>query len=264
MSLCITTVINKQYQRYIPIFVYFCLKSYPMYGVKLVLTEKLDKKYISTVEKLKELGTVEIVEEYGKDLPKNNQELKTLRWLLEPELFDGYDYIYIGDIDIIICREDHTLLDQHLDSCSNTGLSYSNSVRPNSKRMSGLHFIKKPEYYNETLSVIQKYVRLLKEGKLRHISNEKTLYKIVLESGISMPEEWFRPHHGIHLGLWRKGKREISEKTWKVLDKELYKCYYKFYLSLKEDALFKEVLKTSQLKELHYMEKGLSKEFKEK
>jgi hypothetical protein len=219
-KLCMSTIVDRVYQKYIPMFLYFCLKSYPMYGIKLFLTEKLDEKYKGVVNRLGELGTVELVENYGKEFPKSvHHELKTIRWLFESSDFNGYDYTYVGDIDIIICREKESLLDQHLKHCVDINLPYSNSVRPNSKRLSGLHFVKKNEYYEKMNDVIQKYRLLLRNGRLRAAKNEETLYKMVAESGFLLPKGWFRPHHGLHLHLWRGKKNPLIGDTLKQYGK---------------------------------------------
>lgn len=254
-KLCVSTVVNRLYQKYIPMFLYFCLKSYPMYGIKLFLTEKIDEKYRDIINKLRELGTIELVENYGKEFPKNiHHELKTLRWLLEAKFFDAYDYMYIGDIDIIICKEKESLLDQHLKHCIDINLPYSNSVRPNSERLSGLHFVKKNEYYEKVNDVMQKYRILLKNSVLRDAKNEETLYKIVKESGFLLPNGWFRPHHGLHLHLWRKKKSPLIDGVLREVGKNTYEGYYEFYKSLKKDLLFKEVYDVEKLVELSNME----------
>jgi len=259
-KLCVATIVNRAYQKYIPMFLYFCLKSYPMYGIKLFLTEKIDERYRGIIDRLKELGTIELVENYAKEFPKSmHHELKTLRWLLEVDFFDAYDYIYVGDIDIIICRENESLLDQHLKHCANINLPYSNSVRPNSKRLSGLHFMKKNEYYEKMNGVMRKYRLLLKNGALRYAKNEETLYKMVKESGFLLPEGWFRPHHGLHLHLWRGKKNPLIDGTLKEVGKNIYEEYYGFYKFLTKDVLFREVYNIDQLVELSNMEEYFEK-----
>jgi hypothetical protein len=236
------------------------VKSYPEYGIKIFLTEELLPKYKASLSMLKSLGDLVIVENMFAGFPKTNQELKTLRWVMKPEMFDGYDNIYMGDIDILICKELQTLESQHIKHCEDTGLDYSNSVRPGSNRLSGLHFVRKDAYYAKMLLVIEKYAKKLREGELRNSKNETTLYNMVKESGLGFPKAWFRPHHGLHLGLWRKGPRKIEQRYWDSIDRAAYRDYYEYYLKLKNagDSLFKEV---TNLKEIIFMEKSLGKEF---
>ena len=261
MAMCVAAVVNKPYQRYLPAFVYFCVKSYPEYGVKIFLTEELLPKYKPMLSILKSLGDLDIVENMFAGFPKTNQELKTLRWIIKPEMFDGYDNIYMGDIDILMCKEPQALESQHIKHCEDTGLAYSNSVRPGSNRLSGLHFIRKDAYYAKMSLITKKYTKKLIEGGLRNIKNEVTLYNMVKASGLGFPKVWFRPHHGLHLGLWRKGPRKIEQRYWDSIDRAAYKGYYEYYLKLKNagDPLFKEA---TNLKEVVFMEKILGKEFR--
>ena len=263
-KLCVSTVINKAYQKYIPIFLYFCLKSYPNYNIKLFLTEGLNNNYKFFIDELSKFGYIDIKEYCFKEYPKSNQELKMLRWMLDSNDFDGYEYAYIGDIDIIICREDKPLLDQHLDHCAETKLPYSNSVRPNSRRLSGLHFIKKDDYYFKMDHIIQKYKNELRNNQLNRVKNEELLYKMVVESGFCLPEGWFRPHHGIHLGLYRKGERILGNSFWAGgASREDYKSYYKFYKSIVsiKDPLFNKIINSTVKREVKAMEKSFSIEF---
>lgn len=260
--LCITTVVSRSYQKFIPMFLFFCLKSYPDYGVKLFLTEKLKPVYTNITNQLHKLGDIQIVEECYGGYPRSPHELKTLRWITTSDNFKGYDYIYVGDIDIMICREKESLLDQHLKHCKEIGLPYSNSVRPKSHRLSGLHFIKKDEYYLRMDPIIKKkYRKLLKAGKLFGIKNEEILYNMIRKVKFDFPKGWFRPHHGIHLRVWRHRPRKVSPQFWQSVGKENYKKYYEFYKSIKNDPLYREAYRLAPLREFPHMERSLDEEF---
>ncbi len=262
MSLCVAVVVNRKYQKYIPMFTYFCLRSYSEVGVRIFLIDgELKEKYEGIMDELK--GDV-VVKEAFKDFPKSNQELKMLRWVIPENNFDGYDNVYMGDVDMLICKEEISLEEQHLKHCMEMDLCYSNMVRPNSKhRLSGLHFIKKEEYYNKTESVMNKYSRLLKQGKFENKLNETMLYEMLKESGLGLPIKMFWVHHGIHLGWWRggRGKQKISEKVWSIVGKESYREYYKFFKNVEKEDLYNEIYKIEPLPEIKYMREYLNKEF---
>lgn len=259
-KLCVTTIVNRRYQKYIPMFLYFCLKSYPEYEIKLFLTEELKPAYRDIVNKLRTLGKIEIVEKCYRGYPRRPQEFKALRWVAVSEDFEGYDYIYTGDIDILICREEPSLLDQHLEHCDKYNIPYSNSVRPNSNRLSGLHFVKKNEYYGKMDHLIKnKYRKLLKRGALCGQKNEEILYNMVRKAGFSFPSGWFRPHHGPHLGVWRNGDRKIDDAFWDVAGRDNYKKYFEFFKSVKKDPLYEEVYRFNNLIEIPAMERALNK-----
>ena len=263
MSLCVAVVVGgSSYQRYIPMFIYFCLKSYPDIGIKLFLLGDINPKFADIISTVINMGDVTIKENCFYNYPKSNQELKTLRWILDKDEFDAYNNIYVGDVDILICRENPTLEEGHLDHCENNGLPYSNMVRTNSKhRLSGLHFMKKAEYYRVMSNIIDKYDGLLLKGKLIGQKNETVLYNMVKDSELSFPSNVYWVHHGLHLGLWRKGKREFV--PWYVIGKESYRGYFRFFNELMNDSMYKEIYKITPLKEIKYMYDCLSNEFKE-
>lgn len=265
MSLCISTVVNKTYQKYIPLFVYFCLKSYPEYGIRILLTEKLNQNYRDIIKELQKLSNdFKFYEECFAGYSKTGQQLKTLRWIIDEDYFKGYDNVYIGDIDIFICKETPSLEKQHLNNCKVFGLPYSNIVRKSDKkRLSGLHFMKKKEYYNIMRSIIEKYSLLLKRGKLNSYGNEEILYNMIEKSNLGFPDSQWRPHHGIHVGIWRKGFSTISEAKWgDIGGRNAYKKYYMFYKTFKNDSLFIKINEKIVLSEIKAMELYLSKEFK--
>ena len=263
MSVCITTVVNKKYQKYLSLFIYFCLRSYPEYGVKVLLTDGLVDSQIKYINILKSMGDVEIFENVFEGFPKEGHELKTLRWLIAGDNYMDYENIYIGDIDILLCREGVSLERQHIEHCNSTSLPYSNSVRPGTYRMSGLHFIMREEYYKYTDQTIGIYKDLLKSGALKNCKNEEVLYKIIKESGLCLPNRWFRPHHGIHIGLWRSGPRKIQQKYWDVIGKKDYEKYYEFYKMVinNRDPVFDDMF---NINEIRFMEKSLYEEFGDK
>jgi hypothetical protein len=115
-------------------------------------------------------------------------------------------------------------------------------------RMTGLHFVGIAEYYkNITPELLNKYKQYIYDGKIINItkvdSDEPLLYMMIKESGWDMthfaiqhtstsmfgfnnPEKIeFRPHHGIHLGIFRSDIDEIPKFALAQLDSEDYKYY---------------------------------------
>lgn len=271
MSLCISTVVNKEYQKYIPIFIYFIYKSYPEYGIKIFLTDKLKSCYIPIIERLKLLCNVEIKENiFNKRFLNSGQQLKTIRWLINDSFFNDFDNVYIGDIDLIICKESMSLEQFHLNHCILNNLFYSNCIRPNTKRMSGLHFIIKEKYFEKINPIIYKYKNNILNGKIifnRNIRNEHILYNMIEESGIGFPKNENRvdilgsgPHHGIHLGIWRS-KHNLTDGVINHIMMDRYKNHYNYYLSLEKNDLYQEIIKLTKIQEITYMKRFLNKIF---
>ena len=110
----------------------------------------------------------------------------TVRFLEEPT--GRPEYVYIGDIDIIIL--DRNLREQHLRFMQRTGLPYSNALRPQDKtRLSGLHFTRYDAMYP---------LPDISDVDVRHVNDERVLRTICERKGLPLNEVWFRPQHGIH------------------------------------------------------------------
>src|SRR5699024_7683075 len=106
--------------------------------------------------------------------------MQSLRWLFYDKRFENYETIYIGDIDILIFRENKDIYSQHMEHCDVIELPYSNYIRLSTdyskltlkmffyylitkqfrllnkkiknepiveNRLTGLHFVKQQEYY---------------------------------------------------------------------------------------------------------------------
>lgn len=273
MKTCISVIVNDIYQKYIPIFSYFISKSYPDYGIKIFLTNRLNKDYKGIINKIQSNSNLLINENvFNGKYNNTGQCLKSLRWFLTDGCFDGFDNIYIGDVDLLICREQFSLESQHLKHCIDNNLPYSNCLRPGQKRFSGLHFIKKKEYFNIMNSIILKYAKSLKLGKIKFskdFRNEHLLYNMIYESGFGLPEEKNRidpdgsgPHHGLHIGIWRAGNN-LSKGVVNHLRIDNYLNHYIFFKKEEFDPLFKEIMDLIPIKEIIVMKKYLENIFGE-
>lgn len=220
---CITTYVFGAYSKYIPYYVYSVLKSYPDYYVKIFIDKELnflEKKCMDLIRHdLSDNFSIceNSFQDYDflNEMPICGGGKIILRWLIPEEEFDGFDYIYIGDVDFFIIREDPTLLESHINHCRETQLPFSNKIRlmpdsyDRSDRLTGLHFIIKEPYYEKIGPYISSYLEH-KERLLESVSgidnDEQFLYHLV-EQGFDLDKlldyDDFRPHHGIHLGITR-------------------------------------------------------------
>ncbi|MFW6025689.1 MAG: hypothetical protein ACOCRX_05040 [Candidatus Woesearchaeota archaeon] len=136
------------------------------------------------------------------------------------------------------------------------------------KKLSGLHFVKTKEYFNVMTPIFEKYKEYIFSNKsfIHHpegFNDESLLYDMIKESRIGLPpvledygihfldpkrsdELGFRPHHGLHLGIFRS---ENSVNQYKeVLLQPFYKEYYFKYKQLyEEDDLLKQIIENSPL-----------------
>jgi hypothetical protein len=149
------------------------------------------------------------------------------RFLVNPKYYAEYDYVYVGDIDLIITREKVTLLNFHLNEMGETGLTYSNSLR-NSKHwkgcqsLTGLHFASR-KWFEQTEKARQKYAALVKagrEGDKREYDGHM-LYLMCKESGLNTPKKYplIERHHGLHAGSFKLMSRNAKLKKRLGIDK---------------------------------------------
>ena len=136
------------------------------------------------------------------------------------------------------------------------------------KRVTGLHFINVKDYFQVmNYDICEKYKKMIYNGRFVKMclstNNESFLYEILAQVGLqpnmlpiqtdsckmldyNCPErQEFRPHHGIHLGIFRqdlksKGKRDL------ILDSDVYSFYMeKYKREYLTDPLFVRLVESS-------------------
>jgi hypothetical protein len=124
----------------------------------------------------------------------------TVRFINEPE--SAAQYVYIGDVDIIVLDRD--LVAKHLNHMKNMKLPYSNSVRPGTQRMSGLHFAPMDVHYP---------LPDISDLDVGSMNDERLLYAMVKRKGLPVIDDhWFRPTHGIHISPNRPVLKSVDDK----------------------------------------------------
>jgi len=115
----ITTTVDKAYQAYIPLFVHCIRTAYPTsdYHIKLFLRDPcpydVDAELVPMFE----------------NFPRYKYNTIALRFVVPPENYEGYDYIYVTDIDMLMMWENVPFDLFHEQEMMKTGLCYSNSTR---------------------------------------------------------------------------------------------------------------------------------------
>lgn len=292
-------VYGEKYQGYIPLYIYSILKNYPEYDIRVYIDGNLNDTVKGKLSTLSMMGNYEVIENYAEKhiSPKmniiNKNHIRKLRWLIFEEIMLEYEAVYMGDIDIFICKEELEIFEQHRRHCEVLGLPYSNYLRTGKqkmpktlkyrlysvyknglkktvqlynnsfdyKRLSGLHFVLTKPYYDKINSkldeLITEFKDIIKNDEFTiDVGDESFLYNIIEKSGLELPPVCahgpindpnafncvgFRPHHGIHLGIFRN---EITiDAEIQVLKSKLYKDYYNQFISLKNnDPIFAGIL----------------------
>lgn len=305
-EVCVTTFIfGEKYQEYLPLLLYSLKKSYPEYTPIIFLHGELKDEIEERLKLVEPLGNFTIVENKFSEIKDLEFcQGKGLRWVLRDNLIRQYEYAYFIDSDIIYCREPIPLHEQHIKHMKVLDLPFSNIIREKiyknrsikvigkrikeygseglkssicnffrgnvtENRITGLHFIKTKEYFEEVKEAQEKYYKILKSTKsyLKHfqgLTDESVLYRVCEESGFDLnklekssdvdlcsllnfknfDKRGFRPVHGVHLGKFRNyyQKGVINEES-------AYSMAYNFYIKrLKEyleDPTFIQILKES-------------------
>jgi len=199
MTLLFYTTADGEYEKFVPLYIYTALSSTPESYVEVGLedSDQFVRNNAELVRYLRELfgsrfkiTTVEF----------NNRLPGVVRFVTEPELADKCDYVYIGDIDMLIF--DKNLKSKHLENMSENDAPFSNIIRGpahtegDNYRLSGLHFAPTDvQYPIPDLTDID----YSQENDVRG-ADENVLYKIMKRKGYMISEDMdFRPVHGIHM-----------------------------------------------------------------
>ncbi len=192
MKTVITTMTDKRYAFYAELFRWCCKKSYPQYDVIILNKNAVFPGY-----------------------PDNGYTTNALRFLTGYGPYEGYDNIYITDIDMMILPEIPRLHDFHLREMKNR--CYSNSLRNKHHTfelngetwnglysMTGLHFCNK-EWFDRVEKSAEKYRKFLKTNIVGRGFDGRILYLMAKENGLGLPEKHkqIKRHHGIHIGTFR-------------------------------------------------------------
>ncbi|MEO8601391.1 MAG: hypothetical protein ABI629_02330 [bacterium] len=199
--LCFVGVVDDGYQEYLPLFACFALQAYP--DAELILYHAggpLRAEVREALHALRDLGSIDarpLGHRYDPDEP---QSLKSLRWVLYDDDFAGYENVYIGDVDMLIVRQEPSLCAARLRHSAAIERPYSNRVRPGTNLVAGIsHFVRAQEYFPRVLPRMLDYREQIGAGTLR-IHNEELLYRL-LQDTVGLPERpvALQTHHGIHL-----------------------------------------------------------------
>lgn len=265
-SLCFSVYCDSRYAPYIPWYIMSALAAYPNAAVRAFCFHKLGGRLKNTLSALTQHGDWQVFDECSSKVWQNTHGLKTVRWLLYPEQIHEFDNVYNGDIDILICPEQPTLLERHLERCNQFSLPYSNWVRKyprlparltawHRNRMYGVHFTKR-EWFEETAELRERWLKWLGDGvlfkKLKCIKNEHVLY-LLAEKSVGLPPE-DEPDlgqlHGIHLGIWRNWRKHRRAYEQVVTRCEItdhpFTEYARFYESLKGMPAYQRVVAGSK------------------
>lgn len=216
------TAATGPYAAFLPLYVYFAHDSNPGAAFEFIVddVDRVEAAYGSALDALRREGGISVRLREAGPLSKKVAMQNTLRFVVEPETMANY--VYIGDIDILIVED---VMARHK-RIFDDGLPYSNIIRPGTTRLSGLHFTRYDTYYplpeiNDIISSVR--------------NDEEVLYRVVARKGHLERQSEIdahrigRPAHGIHMSPNRIPLSDASfklhwgitwalaEKTWKLM-----------------------------------------------
>ncbi len=301
-QLCIVNyVFGTTYQEYIPLYIIALNESYPQYDLIVYvdgfLTTRVKKMLNLINNRYKNFKIIEnpkSVTKLSEEARKFPQIQKSQRWLFYEDIFNSYEAIYVGDIDILLCKEENPIFEQHLLHCETIGAPYSNicrlgkqrrysirsiggnllrngilqtsryyiSEKKQIKKFSGLHFVVTNEYFQK-VNLVKDYfyneLNLLAKGNssvynICSFNNEAMLRDLILKAGFSecplvTNEKYnsamdakqiaYRPHHGIHLGIFRNER--IISNEYSLITSDVYLNYFEQFRNLIKLPAFNEI-----------------------
>ncbi|MBQ6587455.1 MAG: hypothetical protein IJI01_02110 [Butyrivibrio sp.] len=149
MNNCVIGVVfgKDKYKSFVPLYLYSINKAYPNTHFIIYHDCDVTNKYLKTIDEISNYkGGVEFRKidfdktELSRKALKNNLVKRALRWLILDDSLLEYDVVYVGDIDIFVCKETADMFYEHLRHCDFIGRSYSNIVRVITERKGVKHF----------------------------------------------------------------------------------------------------------------------------
>ena len=258
-SLCIVSYVFGAYSLYIPYFLYSIGKSYPEYYTKIYVEGELPNSVSKVLDRIKEFyPKFQIIPARGfpnHKLIKHSLKVDVrvfYRFLIDPKDLKDFDYVYVGDVDMFILNESPSLLDFHISDLEQNKIPVSNCVRLDENgdfinRLTGLHFYKTEEYYNQLSRLIielRNSEEKLTEWFFGLSWEEEGLYKLVnskYDTSILEKKDFPRPWHGLHLGAARKTSVRTKEMFSNNSIKTIEECRMDMKINLR-DPLLKEIM----------------------
>lgn len=190
-----TSALN-DHKNFIVLYSYFA-KKFNQNSKFEFLVNNEDDNFNKLIQAFSNEFNIEIKLTYA-NYPELNGQV--IRFLIEPLV--KCTYTYIGDIDIFL---NENILKFHIDQMNKFETIWDNQQRRNDPtKITGLHFIKSKEWYEQTKIAREKYLNPIYFNKT---NDEVILKNIIYESNLNQSKYddtlRKRPLHGCHISLNR-------------------------------------------------------------
>ena len=196
------------YQDFIPLYVYYALKTNPDISIKIFLKEELTDYNRKMLDRFA-TDNVQVVENYF--IPCPIDKLGGIRALIPEEEFSEFDYIYLTDIDMVEIQDMTERCHYDLMRCEILGLPFNSGfykthfkVGVLSRIYMGCMFIKVKPYYEKMSNIIdnifdddhKEYI-----DKIKSLGSDELLLYYMLDQVFKLDLSLFEDHvpHGANL-----------------------------------------------------------------
>lgn len=227
----LSCAVGEKYENVLPMYALYALTSNNNSVVEMVVVNSTDftnrkKGPLSWISKFanKKSGAI-CVRDYDKDHSKRTGISNTWRFLEVP--YVKANYTYLADVDIYL--RESVLQSKRLEQMSFFNLPYSNCIRPNTTRLTGVMLVETEKFYTTSLIKAQQEVDFSK-GE----NDEVVLYKLAnathglpTDAAFANTSEEkamaaYRPVHGIHLSYNRGPGKGLCQINYKTITNELF------------------------------------------
>lgn len=198
------------YHAYIPPFLHCLNKAYPESGLVIACRDSIAEDIGELIQS--EFNPLHCIREDESEdfdhIPDEPQSNMASRWLLRYPEFDDYEFVYIGDIDVLPARETPSLIERHLPHLATSCHSNTENIDQGMDRVTGLHCVRQKDYYgmmwptmcwaknNFTHPAVQ---QLMQNDKMGCRDNQTFLRRLMRRAGVPVTGGHFE-YHGLHIG----------------------------------------------------------------
>lgn len=197
------------YHAYIPPFLHCLNLAYPESGLVIACRDKIADDIRSIINPM--LGSRHVIYECDPafdGIYHDGQSHMAARWLLRYREFEDYEFVYIGDIDVLPVREAPSLIERHLPHLQSSCHSNTEDIDPGLDRVTGLHCVRQRDYYGLMWPTMcwaknnfwsEPVQRMFRNEKLGCRDNQTFLRGLMRRAGVPVSGGHFE-YHGLHIG----------------------------------------------------------------
>lgn len=237
MKYLITTLITaNHYQWYAPMFVYSCKRANPEADIKIFVHGKMKDSVRSLC------SGAEIIDDVFPEY--NHTTINALRFLIPPEHFEGYKFVYFTDIDFVFLQHEPSLMKYFVDVLKKTKQNYAGwkGGRKSRARIAAGTIMVSNKWLKKTQPYRDKYLEKLgKTSGVGRIFDELMLAKICKQAGYKRPKtrrhfltgSYDQEYRSLHLGDFKRKSRynDIKKMNYYLTMKNIRK-----YITLRKES----------------------------